>query len=205
MAQSSLQTSARSPVGSINARQAAQHPPCHARPAGTAVIAGLRSQAGPDAEHLGGRGQGSCVRQLLLQLGALRPLALLLHDRPGQPQNRRLRQRIRIPSLDPDLRALSQARGLPHLPLRQDAFRRRRPAARLRGSGHHRYVSGRLRLDADLGRPQESPLVVPQHAVGDGGRRLRPYSRNRFRRGGRLARVALAVGSRARARTSGPS
>ena len=50
-----------------------------------------------------------------------------------------------------DLRALPTGRGLSDVPFRQDAFRRTGPAARLRGSRHHRHVSWRFRLDPDLG------------------------------------------------------
>ena len=46
--------------------------------------------------------------------------------------------------------------GLPHLPRRQDALRRPRPAARLRGAADHRHLPGRFRLDAQLGRARRS-------------------------------------------------
>ena len=57
-----------------------------------------------------------------------------------------------------------RARGLPDLARRQDALRRRRPAARLRGAADHRHLPRRLRLDAELGRSRRAlRLVVPQH------------------------------------------
>ena len=70
--------------------------------------------------------------------------------------DRRLRQRRRVPRLGADLRPRAARAGLPHLPRRQDALRRPRPAARLRGAADHRHLPGRLRLDAQLGRARRS-------------------------------------------------
>ena len=65
---------------------------------------------------------------------------------------------------DADLRPRPARRGLPDLPVRQDALLRAGPAARLRGAADHRHLSRRLRLDAGLGRARGADrLVVPQH------------------------------------------
>ena len=54
--------------------------------------------------------------------------------------------------------------GLSHGALGQDALRRARPAARLRGAPHDGHLSGGFRLDAGLARARRAHrLVVPQH------------------------------------------
>ncbi len=65
--------------------------------------------------------------------------------------HRRLRQRRGVRRRHSDLRPSPAPARLSHHPLRQDAFLRPRPAARLRGAADHRHLSGRLRLDARLG------------------------------------------------------
>ena len=86
-----------------------------------------------------------------------------------------------VPTMAHGLRAL----GYAHLPRRQDAFRRPRPAARVRGAPDDRHLSRGFRLDAQLGRPGGADrLVVPQHGVGQAGRDRRGHQPARLRRGG---------------------
>ena len=65
-----------------------------------------------------------------------------------------------------------RARRLLHLPLRQDALRRPRPVARLRGAADHRHLSGRFRLDAGLPQARRAHRLVVSHS-GFGDRRRR--------------------------------
>ena len=57
-----------------------------------------------------------------------------------------------VPTFAHDLRRA----GLPHLPRRQDAFRRPRPAARLRGAPDHRHLSRRISAGRPTGTPPRS-------------------------------------------------
>ena len=76
----------------------------------------------------------------------------------------------------PTYRASSARRRLLHLPVRQDAFRRPRPAARLRGAADHRHLSGRFRLDAGLPQARRAHrLVVSQSRLGRRRRRRRNH------------------------------
>ena len=78
-----------------------------------------------------------------------------------------------FPALGAHRGARAPGAGLPHLPRRQDALRRPRSAARLRGAADHRHLPGRFRLDAQLGCAGGADrLVVPQH----GARSSRPAS-----------------------------
>ena len=84
-------------------------------------------------------------------------------------------------------RTTRAARRLPHRARRQDALRRPRPAARLRGAADDRHLPGRLRLDAGLARAGRAHrLVVPQHGLGDRRRRRRGHQPAGVRRRGRL-------------------
>ena len=58
--------------------------------------------------------------------------------------------RRELPAADAHARPPPARRRLPHGARRQDALRRPRPAARLRGAADHRRLPGRLRLDAGL-------------------------------------------------------
>ena len=60
-------------------------------------------------------------------------------------------------------------RNLGYAPaVRQDAFRRARPAARFRRAVDHRHLPSRFRLDAELG-PSWPLEVVPQHELVNAG------------------------------------
>ena len=94
--------------------------------------------------------------------------------------------------------------GLPHGARRQDALRRARPAARLRGAAHHRHLPGRLRLDAGLAAARRAHrLVVPQHGLGHRRRRRRGHQPAAVRRRGRPPGGARAARPGARTTTSG--
>ena len=106
--------------------------------AGPAVLrarGGQGTQAGP------ARGFGGALRERLLQLPALRAVSLFHAVGPAGVEDRRLRQRRRIPRLGADLRPQLEDPRLPHLPRRQDALRGPRPAARLRGKADHGLLS----------------------------------------------------------------
>ena len=76
----------------------------------------------------------------------------------------------------PTYRPSPAPRRLPHLPVGQDAFRRPRPAARLRGAADHRHLPGRFRLDAGLSQARRADrLVVPQSRLGHRRRRRRDH------------------------------
>ena len=100
-----------------------------------------------------------------------------------------------------DLRALRAGRRLPHGAVGQDALRRPRPAARLRGAADHRHLPGRLRLDARLARARRAHrLVVPQHGQRHRRRRGRGDQPAAVRRRGRLPRRPRAARRRPRRR-----
>ena len=96
------------------------------------------------------------LRQRLLRKPALFALARLVHGRAPAVAHPRLRQRGRILGRHPDLRPSSAAARLPDHPVRQDAFLRPGPVARLRGAADDRHLSRRLRLDARLGSSARS-------------------------------------------------
>ena len=115
-------------------------------------------------------------RQQLHGLAALRARPRLVHERAIAVAHPRLRQRRRIRLDHPDLCASSARRRLLHLPVRQDAFRRAGPVARLRGAADHRHLSGRFRLDAGLPQARRAHrLVVSQSGLGDRRRRRRDH------------------------------
>ena len=138
--------------------------------------------------------QGRRVRERLLQLPALRAVAVLDVERAAAVPHRRVRQRGRAPRLGAHLQPLSARRGLPHLSRRQDALRRARPAARLRGARHHRHLPVDLPVVAGLapGR-RELARVVPQHAGGARFRAAPAQRQRRLRRRGRVRGRPLAA------------
>jgi arylsulfatase A-like enzyme len=83
--------------------------------------------------------------------------------------------------------------------VRQDAFRRPRPASRLRGAADDRHLPGRFRLDPRLSQAGGADrLVVSQHGLRDRGGRGRDHQPDGIRRRGGLPRGAEALRSRAR-------
>ena len=129
------------------------------------------------------------------------PGPLLHDDRPAALGDARLRQRGLPRQHDPDVRPLRALGGLPHRARRQDALRRARPAARLRGAAHHRHLPGRLRLDAQLAAARRAHrLVVPQHGRGHQRRRRRGHQPAAVRRRGRPPGRARAARPRPRRR-----
>lgn len=151
---------------SSHGRQKAQHPLHHGgpdgRPAAVLLRQGLPHQD-PQPRPPGPRGRR--LRKCLLQLAAVRPLALRHGHRPAALQDRRLRQRQRPARRHPHLRPLSAPRGLPHRARRQDALLRARPAARLRAAPDQRHLPGRLWLDRQLGRAGMS-VSIPRESHG---------------------------------------
>ena len=124
---------------------------------------------------------------------------------PAAVPHPRLRQRRRVRLRHPDLRAPPAPRRLPDLPVGQDAFRRARPAARLRGAADHRHLPGRLRLDARLHAARRAHrLVVPQPRLGHRRRRRRDHQPARIRRRGRLPRDRASSTTSPAATTRGP-
>ncbi len=166
----------------------AQYPDRHGGPAESGLPADPRPPAREDAEPREARGARHGVRQRLLQLAALRALACGLHDGHAPLAHGRLRQCRRVPRRPADLRALSPRSRLQDGAVGQDAFRRPRPAPRLRGAADHRHLPGRLRLDARLGPARGTALLVPQHELGAGRRHLRAHQPDRFRRRRRSSR-----------------
>ena len=98
------------------------------------------------------------------------PSRFSLHVRPTAVTHRRVRQCGGVRRRYPYLRSLPARPRLSHRSLRQDALRRPGSIARLRGAADHRHLSLRLRLDARLGTPRRTPLVVSQHAQRGAGR-----------------------------------
>ena len=133
------------------------------------------------APHIGALAARRGVRERLLQQPAVRAVARSLHDRAGCPRAPApTTTPPRFPPAIPTFAHYLRRAGLPHLPRRQDAFRRARPAARLRGAADHRHLSRRFRLDARLGRAGGADrLVVPQHGERAAGR-ASPRSTNQL-------------------------
>ena len=161
--------------------RSARRPPVHGHP----VVPG--APPGSSWERGG-------VRQRLLRLSAVRALAGGDAHRPPGLLRGGLRQRRRAAGHDADRRARAAGRRLSHRSRRQDALRRPRSAARLRGAADHRHLPGRRRLDAGL-----EPLAGPAAAlVPHDGERAQPRGHrrqhaDRLRRGGLLPGVAQAV------------
>ena len=131
----------------------------------------------------------------------MRAVACFAAHRPAPFRHRRLRQRRRAVRVDPDARPLPAGARLLHLPRREDALHRPRPAARLRGAVDHGRLSGRDRLDPRLepaARPAAS--LVPRHEQRARGRDQRGDAAARLRRGGRVPVGAQALRPRARGR-----
>ena len=134
--------------------------------------------------------------------------ARLLRGRAAAEPDARLRQRRRIRRRHPHLRPSPAPRRLLHLPVGQDAFRRARPAARIRGAPDDRHLSGRFRLDAGLPQARRAHrLVVSQSRLGHRRGRRRDHQPAGIRRRGRLPRQPEALRAwraRATTRSAGP-
>ena len=165
---------------------ATQHSADHGRSAVGAVPVVPR-RPGDHAEH---RPPGGRRRELhvgLLEQPALRARSVRDDERTAQLEDRRIRQCLGVPGERSDLRPPSARRRLSDVARRQDALRRPRPVARLRGASHHRHLPGRLRMDAELVRPRRSfRLVVPQHGLRGPRRDRRRVEPARLRRRRRL-------------------
>ena len=103
------------------------------------------------------------LRQCLHRLAALRARPRLLHVGAIALRTRVYDNAAEFASDIADLRPPPAPRGLPDRAFRQDAFRRPRPAARLRGTPDHRHLPRRFRLDAGLPQTGRADrLVVSQ-------------------------------------------
>ena len=136
------------------------------------------------APHLkaAGRTLGQ-VQARIHAFASMRACPSLVHDGPTSQQNARLRQRGRVLIGIADIRASFAARGILHLPIGKNAFRRPRSASRLRGTANHRHLSGGLRMDAGLQNPRcAGRLVVSQSGLGQLGRNRGNHESTRVRR-----------------------
>ena len=121
-------------------------------------------------------GRAGVVFDALLQQPALHPLALLHDDRPAAVPPAATTTPPISPARSRPSRTTLRAPGYRTVLSRQDAFRRPRPAARLRGAADHRHLSGRLRLDARLAQARRAHrLVVSQHGERHRRRRRRDH------------------------------
>ena len=115
-------------------RRPPEHRARDGRPAGCGVSALLRPRGRACPAPGRARAVGHGLRERLLRLAAVCAVALGDAGRPARVGDRRLRQRRRARGLDADDRPSAARRRLRHGARRQDALRRPRPAARLRGS-----------------------------------------------------------------------
>ena len=158
-----------------NAAEAAEHPPDHGRPADGVRAALLRPSGRQGAAHrAAGRGQGVLFENAYCNSPLCAPsrysmLAGRLPSRIGAYDNA-----SEFPASALDHRARAARPGLPHRLVRKNALRRPRPAARLRGAADHRHLSGRLRLDAGLGRGPRSGSTGGTTTCKASGRRGSP-------------------------------
>ncbi len=170
---------------------APEHPARHGRPARGRAPPGVRQCRRARTATLGAGGRGRGVRERVLRVAALRALALRTAGRPTSVTDRCIRQRRRAPRRHSHDRARPARRRLRHRTRGQDALRRPRSAARLRGAPDHGRLSVGLRLDAGLAPAgRRAPRVVPQRhepAVVPG---RRGGDADRLRRRGLLPRCA---------------
>ena len=176
------------------AEPSAQHLVDHGRSARCPVPALLRASGGEGSEHLCAQRTRDDVRLGVHQQPAVRAVAVRDARRPAELGDRRLRQRIRAGGGGADVCPSSATSRLPDHARRQDALRRRRSVARVRGTADDRHLPGRLRLDTELGRCRDPcRLVVPQHGQRPQRRRRRLVEPTRLRRRGRLPRCSKAA------------
>ena len=98
--------------------------------------------------------------------------------------------------VDADRGARAAVGRIRHGPRREDALRRARPAARLRGAPDDRRLSRELRLDAGLAPPAgRAPPLVPQHGEPAPGGGAGVGDADRLRRRGLVPRGAKAPGA----------
>ena len=147
--------------------RAAQHPHRHGRSTRAGVPARLRPQARQDARRsTRSRATGVVFESAYCASPLCSPSRASFMAGPAALAHPRLRQRRRIRRRHPDLRASPARARLSHGAVRQDAFLRPRPVARLRGAADHRHLSRRFRLDAGLGPSDGAAELVSQHEFG---------------------------------------
>ena len=108
--------------------------------------------------------------------------------------------------VDADRGARAAVGRIRHGPRREDALRRARPAARLRGAPDDRRLSRELRLDAGLAPPAgRAPPLVPQHGEPAPGGGAGVGDADRLRRRGLRSTPCESSGSWHGAATTGRS